>query len=645
MSLPFLLLGLYLALLVLAVALCSWAGHSAPPPEEARRVTDAAERAGLGHLAAPARLAATAALLFATASASLSVFTGLPLKWFLLAPLLSPLLVAAALFYCARKALRTAGQLVGLDGADERLILTGRSVLGFVLCCEAALGLILLSIYSLAMTELEPAQARFLTYLVGSSVALFSIVFARAATGAEFTSRVHAPDAPDGPHPASLAQLVASSFHKPLLDLVSLVVLSTFAHCALLSIDGIPEHEGQVWLYPHLLNLLGLFGLLFAGLVVRTSEEESGPQGWVRGAIVYFVLMVGGAWSLSSQLPEQWSRSVPAGLSFFYVSLGLSLWLGSGTVARGASPLGSMGRGPNMSVGAMRETRTSSASTRAFVSLPSISLFLVLLCVLVLSATLQGAPGTAATEGPLNGALPASALTSLLLAGALAVVPLPFTWLVAQALRGGSREAELLAYVSHKAAPDNSPVPPMLLALPLLALVIVLGSLGASWNVTHQVDGVHFSLFGTGLFLGAWIVASLRGHVERSCEQARSDVCRLIAAQDDELKPRVQGESAPVNFEAALMRCRDMTRDATLPWLLLSLSPAGLSLLAFFTVARPHFQSLSLGLSSGACLLSVGLVLQQALEPDDRRGALSHLAFVAALSQGLWLLAVGSFPT
>jgi hypothetical protein len=297
-------------------------------------VTDAAARAGLLHLAAPLRLAAAGVVLFTGLCAAVAFLTGVPAKWFVLGPLLAPLLVAAAVFYCARSALRTVGQLVGMTGADAKLVLTGRSVLGLVLCCEAALGLVILGTYSLAIGELTVGQTRFLVYLVGSSIALFLVIFARATTSAEFAAYGGTESAPVGPHAGSLALLVSATFHAPLLKLVALVVLSTLGHCALLSAGGVPGHQGHLWLYPHLLKLLGLFGLLFAGMVVRTSEEESGAEGWIRGAIVYLVLMVAGGWSLSSQLPTDWARSVPAGLSFFYVSLGLSLWLSNESETR-----------------------------------------------------------------------------------------------------------------------------------------------------------------------------------------------------------------------------------------------------------------------------------------------------------------------
>lgn len=651
MSLPFLLLGLYFALLALAVGLCSWAGHSSPPPEEARRVTDAAARAGLGHLVAPLRLAGFATLLFTLMSGVLALMTGLPLKWFILGPLTAPLAVASILFYCARSAQKTAGQLVGLTGADAKLVLTGRSVLGLVLCAEAGLGLVVLGFYSLSLTDLNVGQARFLSCLIGSSIALFVVVFARATTSAQFASYYGTRNAPEGPHAGSLALLVSATFHSPLLKLAALVVLSTLGHCSLLLMDGLPEQSENLWLYPHLLKLLGLFGLLFAGLVVRTSEEETGGEGWTRGALVYLVLMVAGAWSLSSELPVAWARSIPAGLSFFYISLGLALWVATGTRAPsgGLSPASFELRSTNSAPPFLGGTSTSSLSlgSAAYRSLPACLLFLGLLSVLVFVTGMAPDGDTASQPGTLSvGAeLPASTVTSLLLSGSVSALPIAFTWLIAQSLASGSQRAEELAYVGEaRAGLLRTPSARLLLALPLLASVIVLSAQSVALMGTEPLDGLSFTIFGFGAFLGGLTLAGLLGHVEHSSRKATGEIALLLKDQESERERHPHEDARPINFETAVLRCRETTGARALPWLLLCLMPFGAAISGFFLIAPLHFQSLTLGLGTGATLLAVGILLLQGAEPDHGKRALAHLAFVCAVAQGLWLLATGSFP-
>lgn len=586
-------------------------------------------------------------MVFAAASGGLALVAGLPAKWFVLAPLTAPLVVASTLFYCARSAQRTAGQLVGLTGADAKLALTGRSVLGLVLCCESALGLLILGTYAVSSAELTVEQARFLSYLVGSAIALFVVVFARAAASAQFASYCGSRDAVDGPHPGSLALLVSGTFHSPLLKLASLVVLSTLGHCALLSMEGLPEQHEKLWLYPHLLKLLGLFGLLFAGLVVRTSEEESGGEGWTRGALVYLILMVAGAWSLSSELPADWARSVPAGLSFFYVSLGLSLWMAMGVRERTSELSSTLSNGSRRKEGIQTDSGQRSMGSIAYENLPSFLLFLGLVSVLIFvsgMAPTENSPAKADAVGAAT-QLPATAVTSLLLSGSLSALPIVFTWLVARSLASGSRQAEQLAYVGEKrTARLRAPSARLLSALPMLASMIVLTSLSVALMGTEPLDGLSFTLFGVGTLVGGLTLAGLLGHVELSSRKATLEIAHLLTEQETVNARLPQGEALPINFETAVVRCKETTGAYAVSWLLLCLTPLWVAISAFFLIAPLHFQSLSLGLGIGATLLSVGILLLQGAEPDHSKRALAHLAFVSAIAQGLWLLATGSFP-
>lgn len=608
MTLPLLLLGLYLSLLVLAISLASWAGHSSPAPEEARRVTDAAERAGLSHLSIPAKVALGANFVFACGAGALAILRGLPTAWLVIAPLVAPLLLGAALFYCVRKLLRASGQLLGAVSADGRIVLTSRTVVAAVLCCEATVGLILLGVHSLAVRELGASTARLVILLVGSSIALAAIVFARAAASAHYAVARGAEAPLEQPHAGSLAMLVSSSFHAPLLRLISLILISTLGHCALLAFAHTSDEESQaaLWLYPHLLRVLGLFGLLFAGMVARTSEDESGSEGWIRGALVYLVLMVAGAWSLSSELPVGWARTVPAGLSFLYVSLGLSVWLA------GSDP---------------QHNPAETWGTQAARKLSPSFLFWGLVIVLLLTTVLT-------KQDP---ALPQTALLSLMLAGTLAAIPLSGVWLLARDLAGSTTQARKLAFVgeTYRGPSTSSPSVRLLSVLPHLCLVVALCSVSGLIQAEETVTRLEFLLFGIGAAVGALLLATLAGLLEIACRKAISGIRTLV-------REHHEGEAAPLNFELAVVMARDAIGKSDIYWILLALVPTAVALVALPYLPTTIFRALILGLSIGGVVLGIGVELLLNSHQNGAQRTLANLCFAACLAQALWLLAAGA---
>lgn len=494
--------------------------------------------------------------------------------------------------------------------------LMNRTAMGAVLCCDATVGLVLLGLHSLAARELGPEGVRFLVFLVGSSIALAALVFARATASAHYSVSQAAEGNEGGLHAGSLALLVSSTFHAPLLRLISLVLVSVLGHCALLSIGadeaGATAESGEraatLWLYPHLLRLLGLFALLFAGMVARTSDHESGGLGWLRGVIVYLVLMVAGAWSLSSELPVGWARTVPAGLTFLYVALGLSIWAG-----------GSEGEGP---IG-------DSVARHALRRLPGSAVFLGLVTVLLLATVVT-------TQKP---ALPHAALLSLIISGTLAAVPLSVVWLLARDLSVGSSQANELAFVGvRRSAPPDAPSVRLLSVLPHLCLVVALATLSSVFSSDGPTSHLQALLVGLGLTAGALVLAALMGHIEKASSKTIAGISNLVRSPSP-------GDSASLNFESAVVLARDAIAQGDIYWLLLALAPAGICLVALPYIPPDLFRAMTLGLALGA--ISVGVLLEL-LQNSDRSGArrtLANLSFIACLAQALWLLTAGGSLT
>ena len=256
MNLPLLLLGLYAGLLALSLVFASWGGHSYPPPDAARRVTHAGERVVLLHLVAPGKLAAAALLLLSALGALSTIWWPGPPFALFLAPIVCTALVLGAVYFSCTRLLRTAGQVVGVHSSDQRVVLTSRSALSAVICAEATVSLVLLGLVVVVSPALGPAIASRMVLLTAMAIGICAVVFARALASALISGQPA--ETQQGPNPGSLAQLVARAFHGPGLRLLALVTLSAFGHYLLLLPTDPGELSAELWLYPHLLRMMGL---------------------------------------------------------------------------------------------------------------------------------------------------------------------------------------------------------------------------------------------------------------------------------------------------------------------------------------------------------------------------------------------------
>jgi hypothetical protein len=295
---------------------------------------------------------------------------------------------------------------------------------------------------------------------------------------------------------------------------------------------------------------------------------------------------------------------VPAGLSFLYVSLGLSVWLAGGDRQR--NPADSWG-------------------AQAARKLPPSFLFWGLVIVLLVTTVLT-------EQDP---ALPPTALLSLMLAGTLAAVPLSVVWLLARDLAGSTNQARQLAFVgeSYRGPSTGSPSARLLSVLPHLCLVVALCSVSGLLQTDETVTRLELLLFGIGAAVGALLLAALVGFVENACKKTIGGIRTLVHKHHD--------ESAPLNFELAVVLARDAIGRSDIYWVLLSLVPTAIALAALPYLPTTIFRALTLGLSIGAVLLGIGSELLLNSHHNRAQRTLANLSFAACFAQALWLLAAG----
>ncbi len=606
MTPPLLLLGLYLGLFILSLILCGWAGHLRPAPEAAQRVTDAVERAALAHLKSPAKISGVAIALLGIAFALSAQIKGeQTVGWYLGGCALGPVVLASCLFYASRKALRASGQLVGARAADTQSRISSRNAVSVVLFVEATVGLLFLGLQTLVAAVHGPLVAGQVVLATATSFSVAALIFARAATTAILTTSEIADPKEEAPHPASLAVLIGASYHAPLLRLLGLVALSTVGQAALLaSVSSSPDAASLV--YPHVLKLLGLFGLLFAGAVVRMTDEEDPSAGWTRGGLVYLVLMIAGAWSLSSPLPELWAHVVPSGLTFFYVALGVTVW--------------SFGR--RTSDDPYRASFLKNSATRA----PQGVLLLSLVVVLLL---------TSATLSEEN-ALPAPVLLSLLLAGALSAAPFSVVWLLARDLGEGSVRTEQLAYPEqmNTSAPRSEPSGKMLRVFPLLCSVVLVTSLSGLLMTRTELDELSLSILFLATLVAALGLLAVLGYLETGTRGPARKIALLLGADS-------ATEQDAVNFEKAVLYAGQGIAHRELAFLAFTLVPSVCFLGALPFIPTLFGRALLLGLGIGFAGVGVCLETVSASDRNSGQRSLGALALIISLAQATWLLTLG----
>lgn len=605
MTLPLLLFGLYAGLLVLSLALASWVSHDHPAEAAARRVTDATERAALGQLGAPAKQAAGTMVGVAIVAGIYANFNAGPALWVVLAAVSIPLMIGAAVYFSARKLVRTSGQVVDLTTSDSRVSLTSRSVLAAVLCCEAAVGLAILGLHSVARQELSSADSLIVAIVGAFSTSAVALIFARSSAAILLSTADISAEAAD-PNPASLAILVAESFHAPFVRLLTLIVVSAFGHLALLTGIGNEEAPSSLWLFPHLLKLLGLFALVFSGMVVRNYEEET-SGGWTRSALVYLVLMIAGAWALSSELPETWARSVPSGLTFFFLLIAATAWVAP--APRNSPVQRNVGLPPGVAA-----------------RFRSLGTFITLLLILIIATSLA----------PKDTALPDGALVRLLLAGSLATAPLALCFHLANEVGSGSRRCADLAYSGQLGPPrpQVSPSSELLGLFPLLCFSAIAAATSGGLLRQVAVSGPLLLLWCLGALLGAGIIVALLGSLERTCQSAWTQVASLIRDHQTAIDP-----SRQLNFESAVEAVRQGSSHGVPVWMALVSSSALLIAGTRFFLPAPHFQALGFGLAVGAA--SAGTLIAWSLHDSNSQlqRTFGRLALVSCVVQATWLFA------
>ncbi|HSC89985.1 MAG TPA: hypothetical protein VLC09_22090, partial [Polyangiaceae bacterium] len=501
-------------------------------------------------------------------------------------PPLVTLVTLLASSLVARTVLRTACRQLGARGRDAEARLLGRASLVTTLLPASATSLLVLGSYAFAEPRFGAKaglQWAFTTAAVSSSVL---VVFARAAA-----AHIHGLASSRGaalaaPHPASLAGVVAASFGRSLITTASYGAAFAIGQAALLafsvSLGG--ETPESALLYPHLLLWLSLGSLVFGGLVVRSSERESGAWAWTRAALVSVSLFVAGAWSLAQSLDDgHLARLLPATVSFCFVAapLGLApLWLG----------------------------RRSSRSRELAAGALLLSLCVVGLGVFELSTS----------ETPIPNAL----LHALVLATLLALAGIAQSWRVALEMSraadaGHDLVTEQVVQRSNDGAPPDALVGPQALVLVMVGLVVLQVLPGESTAAGP---------LGLGATLGALLlVAAIHGSV-RAAAPARLRVARFL----DEHQQRNAAASASFGEVLELSRIDRLRGFAPTLLLILGL-PLGLIALGRF----PHptlLPSATLGLMVGAlgCAALFGFVLAP-VEPTELEGH-ANLAPPLALS-------------
>ncbi len=590
----------------------SWAAQAQPAREDAKRITNAAERAGLAHLVAPARLAASGTVTLTALAGVWGFSQGNPLTWLIMGPLLAPLVVGASLFYSTRKLLNCTGQVMGMASTSKQLALMSKTGLGAVLLLESTVALVLLGLHQVVVSVSDAALANQVVTISAASLGLSIFIFARASVSAAVCAELASQDASQAPHPGSLALLVNSIFHSPLLQLLTLAAVSLVGHVGLLLLGS--THKGDsslnVELFSHQLKLLGLFALLLSVLLVRTSDREKGSSAWLRSFAVFVLLMVCGVWSMGQSLPATWSIRIPVALTLFFLALGVTL--SQLQVARW-SPL--------------PEGHSVSVSRGALARAPAIVGGAVLVLALVLFASL---PVSSPTLSP-------QTLLQLLLSATFTLVPLALLWSLIELLALGARQNTSLAngLPVEQDTSEILPAPRSVEAMPYLGFVLTISLLTLLSNTTPLAPTLVIFLIGLGGIIGTMLIASTVGFSERASDAGVTAARALVKKYTTSAL-----HNTAVDFAGIILLCQEAGQRFGRRTLGLSLLSTLLSLCVLLFSGSAAFQALALGLSLGSLLLGCGALLLTCTSGDMSRRAPASLFFIQGLVQLLWLLTI-----
>lgn len=600
---PLLLVALSLVTLMLALAIGGWTGHARPAPAEAQRVTDAVERAGLSQVI-PGLAGVGGIVVFLTiAGGGYAMIAQRPLLWFLLAPALSGVVVHAACYYSSRRMVRAAGQLVGAISTDEAVSISARSTLAASLVCDGAAGLLVVGLWAAAQPTLGAEAAEHLCLLAALSTVLISVLLARSASvaagAAHYGSRV---GAVGQVHPASLAELVSSSFGYSIVRCASLLSVSAFGRAILLLLSRGEASDSAHWIYPHLLQALGTLAIVFGLMTVRSSEREPGTWGWLRGATVTLVLLIAGAWSLSRGLaPGIASRAIPSAATFFFLGTGVAVWLGTG------------GRSDQGWGAALRK-------------LPSAGVLFTITAILLVSI-----PETLTAQK-----MEASEIRALILTSVLSAVPVAFAWHLGDGLFRSARGCSLLASegklpIDEKRSAIDGPGRGLLGILPALWCLVCFIALSRVLPVEWHFDPL---LFGAAAGLGACMALAGAGLNLRSSRSAGRSIRELVLTH-----ARATASEGP-NLTKALTTATQAGWTLAFVWPTLLMSPALIIGIAAWAAPPGAATAVAVGLAIGGVVTGLGLNLaldHPAAEELQTEGALvsptvvSHAAWAVTL--------------
>ncbi len=560
MTIPLLLLAIYAGILAASLALFSYNRHAHPAPESVSRVADAVERAVIAQLASPAKWSAGFAVVSSVVAGFVAHSTGMSLLWSTLVPPVVALITFAALFVAARSVQRGISQTVAMLIPGQALVHDARTTLGAVLLCGTTTFGVTLGAHALSCLDVGANQARFVALLGACMVAGISMILARAAATSALTAERGASDADLDPNGASLAVLAGNSFLRPLLVLSAWSVVSAVGQSTL--VLALPA-EGQSWLYPHLLQLLALLSLVFGAWVARSTNGETNVSGWVRAGLVTLVLLIASCWSLSSQLPVELARSVPAGLTFFFLSLSVFVFV---------------------TPSAQLDESSLGRNADRFLSLLMIG---ILVGVLVLSLSHSETAQMSGKE-----------VSRLIVGGALAALPLIVCWSICSNFDGARHSIARLAFIEPAVdgRSGNSTSNRLLGLLPILCVLVILGSLHLRAGGVDEAPSL--MQMGFSILLGLIFAATGSSLVERGSDAFETHIRQLLKSNRE--SPR------SVDLESASQVCAGSIARRTWLWLSVVLSPPFLCIVLQSTLAPGIAAWSAWGVALGVALFGSG---------------------------------------
>lgn len=559
-------------------------------------MSDAVERAALTQLRSPAKWAAGLALTLSVVGGLVAFKHGVSIFWGILIPPLVALASGAAALFGARRINRGLAQSVSIYNANGSLMHCARDGLAAILLTGATTFGLILGLHAYISHDWAPAATRDLVLLSCCTVALPHMLLARAAGVSALTAyQAQSPDQLPR-HRGSLALLVSDSFLTPLSMLSLWMTVSALGYAALSLTPTVTEPEQAYFLYPHLLQLLGLFALAFGAWVARVGEGEVAEHGWIRSGLVTLVLLVAGSWSLASKLPLDAARPVAFGLTLFFLSLGIFVWMTPGRVQPGP-PL------------AQVQSR-----------LPAPLLLFTLGFVLLTLVPISGVP-----------VWPSSGISRLLLGAAISALPMPILWAMSVSHHQIRQRISDLAFLEHPTPAAHPQQGTKLLGLvACLCLLIVFAAIGAQLEGTSHVP----SILAAGLSLGWGIVAGALASavVEKTTLPFQEKIRELM-------RPSVEPDGA-LDLEVASKICEQSIANRTWVFVAIVLGPALASAAIRLTIDSPNTTWCVWGIALGLAFFGAGHAWLLNHAPNNSERTFGMMSLMTCLTQVLLICMV-----